>query len=398
MSRYTISRLPPKVLHLFNIYERASNALQPLDKVVGISDLINRNSPFYHNFSRQKLVHNTAKDLQMDTNDYPPLISHIIQPLFTGQIGLPNIETRSTDEIFKTFGLLDETIDTKYTSTTKRYTDFQARILNSLASFYNPMQKVPNVPAVGNTYRWYSKLLNDTPILIILKQKNRLFSHSSLHQINKPFSDLKSQIDLLKSEIATTRNLNNSRFKTYHLFDIPSTDILSLAVKNAHPQFSGNDEFCNFLAGAQNVAIVNDGAHDLNSMENQYPINELYQAFLNGIDVAEIFPYDLTFNSLYGITIESLMLPHFDRSILDILEKFKDEFEVSLARFSLGFPEVAKFFEAEVAAKESDSNYDNLLQQTKQSKSNVATLAEYMGQSGLTRVELGHNCIYLVKP
>ena len=101
---------------------------------------------------------------------------------------------------------------------------------------------------------------------------------------------------------------------------------------------------------------------------------------------------------LYGITIESLMLPHFDRSILDILEKFEDEFEVSLARFSLGFPEVAKFFEAEVAAKESDSNYDNLLQQTKQSKSNVATLAEYMGQSGLTRVELGHNCIYLVKP
>lgn len=401
MSRYTISRLPPNILHLFNVYERASNALQPLDKVVGISDLINRNSPFYHNFSRQKLVHNTAGNLQMDSNDYPPLVSHIIQPLFSGQIELPNVENRSTDEIFKNFGDLDETIDSKYTTTAKRYTDFQARILKSLASFYSPMQKVPNVTAAANTYRWYTRLLEDTPIFIILKQKNRLFSHSSLHQINKPYSDLKSQIDLLKSNVAAANDLTHSRFKTYHLFDISTTDILSLAVKDANPQFAGNDEFCNFLAAAQNVTIVNDKAHDLNSMKKHYPIKDLYQDFIDGKDVSEIFPFDLTFNDLYGITIEASMLQHFDSAIPRILEKFKDEFEVSLARFSLGFPEVAKFFEAEVAANEPDSNYDDLLQaaQTKkQTKSNVATLAEYLGQSGLTRVEQGHNCVYLVKP
>lgn len=401
MSRYTTNRLPSNILHLFNVYERASNALQPLEKVVGLRDLINRNSPFHHNFSRQKLVHNTAGKLQMDSNDYPPLISHVLQPMFSGQINLPNLENRSTDEIFKDFDNLDETIDSTYTSTAKRYTDFQARILQSLSSYYDPMQKVPHVKAAENTYRWCLRLLENTPIVIVLKQKNRLFSHSTLHQINKPFSDLRAQIDLLKANVAATDDLTHSRFKTYHLFDITTTDILSLAVKNSNPQFTGNDEFCNFLAAAQNPAIVNPKAHDLNSMQKRYPIKDLYQEFLDGRDVSEVFPFDLTFNDLYGITIEASMLPHFDRSLIDILEKFKDEYEVSLARFSLGFPEVAKFFEAEVAANEVDSNYDDLLQAaqtTKQPKSNVAALAEYMGQSGLTRVEQGHNCVYLVKP
>lgn len=394
MSRHTIARLPPKVLHIFNVYERASNALQPYGKSVGVNNLIHHNSPFFHNLSRQKLMHNSSQIAQIDVNDFPPLVSHLIKPIFTHKLQKTLVEQLSTDEIFRNLDNTRHTIDSQYTSTKKLYTDFQARILKSLASYYSPLTSIPKVPSIANSHRWFSNTLKSAPIILVLKQKHRLFSHSSLNQVNKPLADLRRHIRQLQTLAVKNQHVPISRFNTFHLFDIPTPDIFSLALRSTNsPAYIHT-----FLNTAQDVRILPDNQNDLNIIQQQYPIQHIYQELLDGADASAIFPYDIEYSDLFGLTIEAPMVPHFDDALINILEKHSHEFEIAVCRLSLENPSVADFF-ADMSAKPATSNYDEMLQmaQKKPSNSNISVLAEYLGQHELTKVEQDEKCIYLVK-
>lgn len=87
MSNYTLSRLPDHILHIFKIYERASNNALPY-KNTRIKNYLQRTTPEYYNFQRNKLLTVDYEKGKFNPNDFPPIISTLIKPIFEGPLEL----------------------------------------------------------------------------------------------------------------------------------------------------------------------------------------------------------------------------------------------------------------------------------------------------------------------
>lgn len=438
MSNYTLSRLPDHILHIFKIYERASNNALPY-KNTRIKNYLQRTTPEYYNFQRNKLLTDNYEIGKFNPNDFPPIISTLIKPIFEGPLELGGLENMRTEDIFKQHqdkkgpretedNIADFTpIISSASRTAKNFTDYQAQIASSFAAYFSPYRSVPQVNLIKNSFQWYQRLLNNTPIIFVLRQTNRLFSEASLSQVNKPLNDFKRAISLLLNSFADE---SDKSIRNYHFTDLSTVDLFSLANKSQR-HFQSDKDFDRLFATAdwrtqnnvrdklseallanksveltdQSFNAVNVSPHEIIS---KFPLHKVLKE-LEYTNVREAFPYDIKYHDYHLLTIENPIIQEDHSELLNILDAYKDSFEIISVRMGLNNQNIADFFSHNVHASDvpTSKSYDELLQiakskhdeagQKKNEISSIDTLMKRLGESGLIRVEEGFakNCIYL---
>jgi len=438
MSNFTLSRLPDHILHIFKIYERASNNILPY-KSPRIKKYLQRTTPEYYNFQRNKLLASNSNHGKFNPNDFPPLISKLIKPIFEGPLELGGLEDVRTQDIFKQdqnkkdARETDENISeftpiiSTTSRTTKNFTDYQAQIASSFAAYFNPYQSVPNVKLIKNSFQWYQRLLNNTPIIFVLRQTNRLFSEASLSQVNKPLNDLKKAVLLLQNSFTDG---DEKSIRNYHLTDLSTVDIFSLANKSQHyfqsdkdfdklfettdwkSQNKVHDKLSEALLLNKKVELTDQSFNAVkvspHEIISKYPLRKVLKE-LEYANVRDVFPYDVKYHDYYLLTIENPIIQDDHSELLKILDEYKDSFEIISVRLGLNNQTINDFFSHNVHSSDSVSSsksYDELLQIAKSNHdrtgeenevSNIDRLMKRLGESGLIRVEEGFtkNCIYL---
>lgn len=438
MSNYTLSRLPDHILHIFKIYERASNNLLPY-KNVRIKNYLQRTTPEYYNFQRNKLLTNNSENGKFNPNDFPPIISTLIKPIFEGPLELGGLENMRTEDIFKQDQNKKDTKETNdniseftpiistASRTTKNFTDYQAQIAGSFAAYFNPYHSVPNVKLIKNSFQWYQRLLNNTPIFFVLRQTNRLFSEASLSQVNKPLNDFRKALSLLQNSFPDG---SDKSIRNYHFTDLSTVDIFSLANKSQRyfqsdkdfdklfettdwkTQNNVHDKLSEALLANKTVELTDKSFNAVNvsphEIISQYPLRKVLKE-LEYASVREVFPYDVKYHDYHLLTIESPIIQEDHSDLLNILDAHKDSFEIISVRLGLNNQIINDFFSHKVHASDSVSSsksYDELLQIAKSNHDNIGheneassidALMKRLGESGLVRVEEGftENCIYL---
>lgn len=439
MSNYTLSRLPDNILHIFKIYERASNNALPY-KNARIKNYLQRTTPEYYNFQRNKLLTDNSGIGKFNPNDFPPIISTLIKPIFEGPLELGGLENMRTEDIFKQHQdkkVARETDDnisdftpiiSSASRTTKNFSDYQAQIASSFAAYFRPYRSVPNVNLIKNSFQWYQRLLNNTPIIFVLRQTNRLFSESSLSQVNKPLNDFKRAVSLLQNNFADESDKN---IRNYHFTDLSTVDLFSLANKSQR-HFQSDKDFDSLFATAdwktqnnvhdklseallanksveltdQSFNTVNVSPHEIIS---KFPLHKVLKE-LEYTNVREAFPYDIKYHDYHLLTIENPIMQEDHSELLNILDTYKDSFEIISVRMGLNNQTINDFFSHNIHSSDTIStseSYDELLEiakskhdgagKKKSELSSIDTLMKRLGESGLIRVEEGFakNCIYL---
>lgn len=439
MSNYTLSRLPDHILHIFKIYERASNNALPY-KNARIKNYLQRTTPEYYNFQRNKLLTDNSGIGKFNPNDFPPIISTLIKPIFEGPLELGGLENMRTEDIFKQHQdkkVARETDDnisdftpiiSSASRTTKNFSDYQAQIASSFAAYFRPYRSVPNVNLIKNSFQWYQRLLNNTPIIFVLRQTNRLFSESSLSQVNKPLNDFKRAVSLLQNNFADESDKN---IRNYHFTDLSTVDLFSLANKSQR-HFQSDKDFDSLFATAdwktqnnvhdklseallanksvemtdQSFNTVNVSPHEIIS---KFPLHKVLKE-LEYTNVREAFPYDIKYHDYHLLTIENPIMQEDHSELLNILDTYKDSFEIISVRMGLNNQTINDFFSHNIHSSDTIStseSYDELLEiakskhdgagKKKSELSSIDTLMKRLGESGLIRVEEGFakNCIYL---
>lgn len=468
MSKHTITRIPQDILHLFRIYELSSNLIIPF-KNDNVKNYLKKSDTQYNFFRKYKLINQQANENESFINpkDFAPLIGQLIQPIFKGDsLNLNKLENYKTNEIFndkfKTvsefdtepiFEELNSAIISNSNLSTKNFTDFQASILTTLATFFHPYNKLPNNIRYSNIFNWYRKLIKTTPIIIFFKEKHKLFSDSSLAQINKPLNDLNRDLN----ELTRLKFLDNKNFESgddklirnYHLTDLSTSDILSLAIKsealmdNNGDDLSNltknhwrqinqtNDSLCDLLIKEQSIDILDEFNQiidlretkngNLNEIITRYPIHEMRNELNEGLTyIKDLLPYDLAYSTFHILSIELPIIEENHEQLLNLLEKKKhlDNFEIISVRLSLDNELINDFFQSDlinqtgVKVKESGGNYEELLKSVElkndqsdndtiaamtKSSDNINSFIKKLGQLGLTTVDEGcnKNCLYL---
>ena len=439
MSNYTLSRLPDHILHIFKIYERASNNALPY-KNVRIKNYLQRTTPEYNNFQRQKLLTDKSEKGKFNPNDFPPIISTLIKPIFEGSLDLGELENMRTEDIFKQHQDKKEPRETdnnevdftpiisSASRTTKNFTDYQAQIASSFAAYFSPYRSVPKVNLIKNSFQWYQRLLNNTPIIFVLRQTNRLFSESSLSQVNKPLNDFKTAIMLLQNSFADE---SDKTIRNYHFTDLSTVDLFSLANKSQRhfqsdkdfeklfasadwkTENNVNDKLSEALVANKSVELTDRSFNTVNvsphEIINKFPIHKVLKE-LEYTNVREVFPYDIKYHDYHLLTIENPIIQDDHSKLLNILEAYKNSFEIISVRMGLNNQVINDFFSQKVHASDTVStskSYDELLQiaksrhdeagQKRSEISSIDTLMKRLGEFGLVRVEEGFakNCIYL---
>lgn len=436
MSYRTLSRLPKHILHIFKIYERASNHILPYTNP-RIRNYLQKSSEDYSNFQRNQLLTNNSSTGKFNSNDFPPILSSLIEPIFKDKLKLGPLEEMTTEEIFKysqyekdEVGKSVSTTDlapisSTYNRTSKNFTDYQAQIATSFASYFTPYHSMPNSVGMKRSFQWYQRLLANTPIIFILRQTNRLLSESSLSQINKPLADLKQSIaSLLNSLINKDIYNDDKNIRNYHLTDLTTVDIFSLAIKSQlHFQsdkefekqylmadwnyYDGiSDKLCDTLLSAKSVKLTDKSFNPVNinpeELVSKFPLHRVFRD-LENTDVRDAFPYDIKYHDYYLLTIENPIIHEDHAALLNILNEYKDNFEVAAVRLGTNNESISQFISHEMHSKGPDTvSYDGLLQIAKSShntqiESHMDTLMKGLGELGLVKVEEGSskNCIYL---
>lgn len=180
MSRKTISRLPTHIQDLLSIYSNTGlkSSLYPDETV---NNYLLHSSKQYKQFQQYKLK-----------NEYLHEISH---PL----------ETRSTSSLFKKHIKFDAIPSLHKIS---HHTTYYANLLVTLSSHISPYSSPP--PKLAPSFQWYRNTLK-TPFLLILKYKNRLFSHDSVTQNDYFVKKMKLSVNQLGNTVGNSVMVGNDR-------------------------------------------------------------------------------------------------------------------------------------------------------------------------------------------
>lgn len=406
MSKHTVSRIPSHVLQILRTYELVSTKTSSYrDKY--INEYIKTSNSGYQHFHRSKLFrHNEYRE-----KDFSYIERKHVGILFEKRLDLGDIESLSTQDIFtspKTL-TMEDPIYPNYFNTPKQSTDYYAKLLTLFASHYTPYVSVPPVETVINSFRWYLKLLSNTPVFFVLRQRNRLFSDSSLNQLNKPLSDLKESVRKLGNAFVSGVN-DDTATRNYHLTDLATTDLLQVAIKN-NERFMGieigtfeeimqsinwaeyhkkSDSLIEAIAGKE--IMVTDS--QLNKIERDQ-LERLIQIqyFDKALKKAQkgrlmSFPYDIKYDELYLLTIENTILDQDHSAFLLMLEKSSD-FEIIAVRLSLQHPLIYNFFRESIDLSKKPSNYTELLHAAQQPSkiNNFSNFMKGLGRLSLVNVE-----------
>lgn len=413
MARQRISRLPQDICDIFEIYQRMSGVRRTYPSK-HVQQYLRKSSQDHLNFQQYKLLLSNTYDKE----DFPPLLSHSIKPIFKTRLQMGPWENLEPSELFKV-PVEQDSIDSESRKTVKRFTDFEAKIIQTLQSHFDG-HGVPTSLPLQRAFKWYLRLLRSTPLFLVLRQDNRLFSDSSLQQINYPIQKLKHEVNQLGLEWSTK---SPDVTRTYHLADLSNTDIFSTAIKTqncfdtdnvdqpvAQFDWSHIPPVEDMLIGAINqnkcVELVDKNGSKVSEEEiaKFWKMNPP-QSVLNSIsldDASDVFPFDLQMSTFYLLCIEQPIIESDHTKLFDLIEN--SSLDVVGARISLTNPHINKFFRQDITTETEplNLNYNELLKIAEKSHHRTtnpleATM-ERLGELGLTEVEKGchNNCIYLL--
>lgn len=351
--------------------------------------------------------------------DLSDIINDNIQRIFQGGLDLGKLENYKTSELFNNSNSEGYYPFISLEPKTKNKSRFQANISRTLISHYKPpLTAAPsrNNKFFSNSFKWFQNTLKYAPIIFFLKQEHRLFSSSMINQINKPLSDLTHAITQLSQSFVTEENFSSNEDilrRNYHLSDLADFDVFNAAVKSGEAALDTvdwrrinaiEDKLCSHLQQAQKLQILDKHNHvvdNYRSMLRNYSLPIINRLLYDSEDVKDIFPYDLTFSTFNLLTIEDRIIKHSHQPLLDILHRFRNDFEIVAVRLSTEDEHIYNFVQHGLKQPEKrEQTYETMLESLKLSnnkKENIDSELRALGQWGLTNVEEGchNNCIYL---
>jgi hypothetical protein len=328
------------------------------------------------------------------------------------------LESLKPYELFKV-PVEQDSIDSESHKTVKRYTDYEAKVIQTLQSHFDG-HGVPTSLPLQRAFKWYIRLLQSTPLFLVLRQDNRLFSDSSLQQINYPIEKLKHEVNQLGLEYSTK---SPDMTRTYHLADLSNTDIFTTAITTQNyfdtanidqslAQFDWShippveDKLIDAINQNKCVDIVDKtgskGSEDeINKFWKKNPLQQLLRT-IELDDSNDKFPFDLQMSTFYLLCIEQPIIESDHTKIFDLIDN--STLEVVGARISLTNPHINKFFRQDITTEtvSHNLNYNELLKIAEKSHHRntnpLEATMERMGELGLTEVEKGchNNSIYLL--
>lgn len=435
MSLETLKRLPLYLRQLLRIYEKGTTRLS-VNKDSNVKGFLRKTSDEYGNFQAYKLI----RENEFNHRDFPPAVAKSLEPLFNTRLQLTDLEKLSTRDLFRkdVFSTItdeDDSIHSSYSRTTTSTTDFQAKIITTLAAQVSPFLSVPKQLSIEKSFKWFVKLLQSTPVFLILKQRSRLFSEGSLNQYDMPFNSLKTKVTEIsnrKAEEVASREVESQNsseiYRNYHLTDLLRIDLFNLAIKSQtdfdnHPisQFEDilnglrwkevnqrKDKLCDLLTESQNVQLVDKTFSnvELRNFKHFIETKNIWKTLATSkeSDVRSLLPFDLTYNNYYLLCIENLVLDSDHSQVLEAVSK--SDFEVIAARISLQNSDIINFF-TDLIQQSSDThsrklNYEELLQIAHANRephvSGINDLMKHLAEMNLVTVEEGcdKNCIYFL--
>lgn len=347
MALHLFSRLPSDIVHLFRIYLFLGN------KFLRIRNLeadrhIQSTAPFESIRAFWNSNRNINDNQLRITSDFPHVIAKLVSPIFE----------ESTFGSERQLALHSDShtgaILSSKNHTLKNFTDYQARLLSSFASSLNPYTRLPNSLSHQSSFKWFQNLLSTAPIIMFLRQKQRLMSEPSLLSQNSPFENLRTKVLSTSSRYLNSPDILK-RQRNYHLSDMVSSDIFNLALQNrshdaiqfpiSYEDPSGRDDLYQTILTSQYPKVINTSGDDsgniaLDKVEEHYPLRHLddrLSAVSEPEDVSRIIPYDVHYNDIYLLSIEA---PVIEDDHSDILEQISSEpeFEVFAVRVSADLP------------------------------------------------------------
>lgn len=403
MSRYTWDRIPQALSHTLHVYQAACQKQIPYQDGL-IREFFRRSADGYEYFHKSKLQHHS-----MNKKHFEPMVAEVLEPITRNALKTEGVEALTVDDIMAKAGFdmkpTDALISDKRTHT-RNTSDFQAHIISSFAATCSPFRSLPKARGSTKSFHWYRKLLNSTPIIIFLRQKQRLLSEATLLQINLPLEDLREQIEAAASKYRRSDS-PNQRVRNYHLTDMVTTDLFRLAslalnesnVKNWHDvnfweSLLNPDPLSDKLIEMQKPQIAkNKAAIPLtDNIEDKLPFKDLQKKILtlDGLQLDD-YPYDVQYSDMYILTIEEPVIHDNHAPLLDVLE-LNSEIEVVAARLNLNFPDVNGLLSKAVSQRirSQSMNYNELLKlaQNNEKPSNNDFL-ERLGHLGLVSVKKG---------
>lgn len=347
----------------------------------------------------------------MNRKHFEPMVAEVLEPITRNPLPLDDVEALSVDDIMAKAGFdmsPTEALISEKALQTKNSSDFQAHIISSFAATCSPFQSLPPARGATKSFHWYRKLLRSTPIILFLRQKQRLLAEPTLLQVNLPLEEFRAQIEAAALKYRRS-SLPKQEIRNYHLTNMATTDLFRLAslsldekVKDWHDvdfwkKLQGPDPLSDRLMELQKPCLFKGKvAVDLTEdIEKNYPFLPLQKKILNlgGLDLGG-YPYDVHYSDMYILTIEEPVIRDNHGPLLDVLE-LNEEIEVVAARLNLHFPEVNGLLSRTLPQRirNQSMNYNDLLQKAqnsdKASNSETASFLERLGHLGLVSVEVG---------
>lgn len=436
MSSKSLAGIPSHIRHVLKIFNKVSNAKVSLADE-RVRNYLVESSSDYRNAIRDKILTCMRKGLPYKPNELAPYINDNLQALFSGDINsdpMENISTRSIFNLKDKNGWIRED-QTQITSTQsrsiKKYTDHQAKLIRSFSSYYSPLRKLPKDKLFANTFKWYVRLLEKTPVVFFLKVTNRLFSDYSIAELCKPVSDFREELSKLQNKHIRDALSKSKSMRSYHFTELLNPDLFGLAIKSQYAlKHTGDfeealmslnweelndqsDALCDILSRKRDIKLVNQQLKPVNVDPNRFirelPLKDIFLQ-LDSLSVNEVLPYDIIYDDLYMLTIESLIIDQNHDAVMKLIEKYRTDLQLIAVRLSLDSPAIMDFLSSQKASSgisktHFNSSYEELLLIAKMNHTEdsgdehykFADVMKRIGELGLDRVNYGtsNNCIYI---
>lgn len=415
MSHHVLSRIPPNIRDIFRFYECLSKVFRDEQNSEVIDHLrCTHLATFIEHFWRMNVTAEHSK--LYNAADFPPLIGQLVAPMF---------QNRNSEAIL---GLLNEdqlggSLISSRNHSFKHFTDFQARILLSFASSLSPYKQVPLVRSSVNSFKWYQRLLRNSPIIFFLKQKKRLMSESSLLSHNPAYEELRMGIADLAAKYSNSEEYFR-RTKNYYLTDLASSDLFRLALSSRqndvrtsgmHSTSFDQDKLCDEITRVQKPKVIDSNGQEIDHIvleafcrNNPFTVLRGKLEKMNGINhVHTFFPFDIAYNDVYLLTIEPPVIEDDHDDLLRFIH-CQAEFDVFAVRIASSFPMSLPFEtflgNSSSVTKNINATYEDLLvwaekqrQKGKAKQTGSSRLIQTIGEWGLVEVSESADSLCLTK-
>lgn len=277
------------------------------------------------------------------------------------------------------------------------------------------------MPALQNVHKWFTRLLRHTPVVFVLKERQQLFSDTSLAQINQPWIDLRKKVYELSKSFGTED-------RTYHATELTYVDLLRLAESQEGmkenevikeklelkeeedvkeeidvKEFQENDQthlnrslcpLSQCVADHQDIFYTDENGNVVPTEEVEDFVKGDYGMLLKKVNrnpVHDVFPFDVNYNEFFLVTIEEPLVAQDHTALMKVLRE--SGMELVAARMLLSNPHIAEFFHEDLRQP---VGYEGMLESAKRSRQPMAKLMTELAGQGLVKVKPGNNSVCLV--